>query len=167
MLPHPLHPAIVHFPIVLVAFLPLIAAVVLWKIHDGARRRLWGSVVLTAALLTVSAWVAKETGENEEETVERVVAERAIHDHEEAAERFLLGSWIVLGLAAVGLAPGLAGRGGRALALIGSFALVYFGWRVGDLGGKLAYQEGAATAYVTSAQPGAVRAAPDADRDEH
>jgi uncharacterized membrane protein len=148
MLPNPLHPAIVHFPIVLMVLLPIITAVVLWRLHDGARRRAWGLVVLTAALVTASGWVALRTGQNEEETVERVVAEQPIHDHEEAAERFWLVSWIVLGLAAVGSLPGTAGRGGRALALLGSLALVYFGWRVGDLGGKLAYQEGAASAYV-------------------
>jgi hypothetical protein len=111
-------------------------------------------VVGTALLVSVSGLVALKTGEAEEDTVEAVVAERAIHDHEEAAERFLMVSWIVLGIAVVGALPGVAGRGGRALTLVGSLALAYFGWRVGDLGGKLAYQKGAASAYTQTVRGG-------------
>jgi uncharacterized membrane protein len=150
MLPDPLHPAIVHFPIVLMFVLPVAAAAVLWRLRRGAPRPIWGIVVLTAALVTFSGWLALKTGENEEEKVESVVAEQAIHDHEEAAERFLVVSLIVVALAGLGAAPGVAGRAGRVLALAGSVALVYFGWRVGDLGGRLAYQQGAATAYVVA-----------------
>lgn len=149
MLPSPLHPAVVHFPIVLMAFLPLVTAVVLWRLHDGAPLRNWGLVVVLAALVAGSALVALKTGEREEDVVEDVVPEQAIHDHEEAAEAFHLGAWIVLGLTLVGLLPGLAGRSGRALAMLGSLALVGLGWRVGDLGGKLVFQHGAAAAYVT------------------
>ena len=149
MLPNPLHPAIVHFPIVLMAVLPIVTAIVLWRLHDGAPRRAWGVVVLMAVLITASAWVATRTGKNEEEVVEDVVAEGPIEEHEEAAERFLLVSWIVLGVAVVGALPGGVGRGGRALTLASVLALVYLGWRTGDLGGKLAYQHGAAAAYVT------------------
>jgi hypothetical protein len=170
MLPNPLHPAIVHFPIVFMLLLPVIAAVVLWRLHDGARRRAWALVVGTALLVSVSGLVALKTGGAEEDTVEAVVAERAIHDHEEAAERFLMVSWIVLGVAVVGALPGVAGRGGRALTLVGSLALVYFGVRVGDLGGKLAYQEGAASAYTSSATRTAASPADhgeDDDDDEH
>jgi uncharacterized membrane protein len=166
MLPSPLHPAIVHFPIVLMILLPFVIAVVLWRLHDGARRRAWGLVALTAVLVTGSAWVALRTGEAEEDVVENVVAESAIHEHEEAAEQFLLVSWVVLGLAAAGFLPGRGGRGGRALTLVGSLALVYFGWRVGDLGGKLVYREGAAAAYVTATGSTAPRPLVHAD-DEH
>jgi hypothetical protein len=167
MLPTPLHPAIVHFPIVFMLLLPVLVAVVLWRLHDGARRRAWGLVVGTALLVSVSGLVALKTGEAQEDTVEAVVAEAPIHEHEEAAERFLLVSWVVLGVAVVGALPGLAGRGGRALTLVGALALVYFGWRVSDLGGKLVYQEGAASAYVTSAAPTAASPADTDVDDEH
>jgi hypothetical protein len=167
MIPNPLHPAVVHFPIVLAVFLPLIAAVVLWRIHDGARVRSWAYVALTAALLVVSGLVAKKTGEDQEDRVEAVVPEAALHDHEEAAETFLLVGWVVLGTALVGFAPGMVGKGGRLIAVAGTLALLWFGWRVGDLGGKLVYQHGAAAAYTTAtAAPadasGVRRSGPDA-----
>lgn len=43
-----------------------------------------------ATALAVSSWVAVETGEQQEDRVERVVGERPLHSHEEAAELFLL-----------------------------------------------------------------------------
>jgi len=43
MLPNPLHPAVVHFPIVLALLLPIFAIGALWTIRRGARpRRAWG-----------------------------------------------------------------------------------------------------------------------------
>jgi uncharacterized membrane protein len=153
MLPNPLHPAVVHFPIVLMLFLPPIAAFVLWRLHDGARLRTWGWVVLTAAMVVGSGVVAKETGEDQEDRVEQVVPEAALHEHEEAADVFVLAAWIVLGLSLAGFAPGIAGRSARLLTLAGTLALAYFGVRVGDLGGKLVYQHGAASAYVTDTVP--------------
>jgi hypothetical protein len=151
MLLNPLHPAVVHFPIVLMTFLPLITMFVLWRLHDGARLRTWGWVVLTAVLVVGSGLVAEETGEDQEERVEQVVHESAVEAHHEAAEAFVLAAWIVLGLSLVGFAPGLAGRGARVLTLLGTLALGYFGVRVGDLGGRLVYEHGAASAYTTDA----------------
>lgn len=166
MIPYPLHPAVVHFPIVLAVFLPVIAAVILWKIHDGARQRSWGYVVLTAVLLVGSGLVAKETGEDQEDKVEQVVPEGAVHDHEEAAEAFLLAAWIVLGISLVGFAPGVAGKAGRLVAFAGTLAVLWFGWRVGDLGGKLVYQHGAASAYTADAAGGAQPPTPIEDDDD-
>jgi uncharacterized membrane protein len=166
MLPQPLHPAVVHFPIVLMVFLPLVTAVILWRLHDGAHPKTWRLVLVIALLLTASSWVATRTGENEEDTVERVVAEEPIHEHEEAAEAFMLASWFVLALAAAGALPGRLGRVGRVATLLASLVLAFLGWRVGDLGGKLAYQEGAAAAYanqVRSVQVGSH----DDDGDQH
>ena len=91
MLPDPLHPAVVHLPIALALLVPLAALVGLLVIARGLTPgRAWAPVLLLQALLVGSAWLALETGENEEERVERVVAERHIEAHEEAAERFLL-----------------------------------------------------------------------------
>jgi len=165
MIPYPLHPAVVHFPIVLTVFLPVIAAAVLWKIHDGGRVRAWGYVALTAALLVGSGMVSRKTGEDQEEKVEAVVPESALHDHEEAAEAFLLVAWIVLGVTLVGFAPGLAGKSARLAAFAGAVALVWFGWRVGDLGGKLVYQHGAGSAYTADAAGTSAPAVPHDDDD--
>ncbi len=175
MLPNPLHPAVVHFPIVLMLFLPFLTAVVVWRLHDGARRRTWGLVTLTAALLVASGVVAKETGEDQEERVERVLAsEQPLDAHHDAADVFLVGAWLLLGVSLVGFAGGVAGTSARLATLAGTLVVAWLGWRVGDLGGKLVYEHGAASAYVgaassmdTAAHPPAASEGRDDERDEH
>jgi len=104
MIPNPLHPAVVHFPIVLAVLLPVAAGVALVTIHRGARPlHAWLPVVALSLALTGSAWVAVQTGQNEEERVEAVVAESAIESHEEAAEVFLPMSGVLLLLVGAGL----------------------------------------------------------------
>ena len=62
MIPEPLHPAIVHFPIVLSIFMPLVALAALFYIRGGVDgRRAWRPVLLMSALLAVSAWTAVQT----------------------------------------------------------------------------------------------------------
>ncbi|MGD8279350.1 MAG: hypothetical protein PVH00_15035, partial [Gemmatimonadota bacterium] len=68
MLPQPLHPAIVHFPIVLAFLLPVAAVSALIAMRRGASgRRVWAPVGLLAALLFLSAWVAVKTGQDQED----------------------------------------------------------------------------------------------------
>jgi uncharacterized membrane protein len=152
MLPNPLHPAIVHFPVVLAFLLPLFSIGALWAIRRGARpRRAWSIPLAVAAALAASAWAAVETGEAQDERVERVVAEQPLSAHEEMAEIFLAGSTGLALVAAVGLVGGLAGRAARVAALVGSLGLVVGATFVGHSGGQLVYRYGAASAY-TSAQ---------------
>ena len=169
MIPHPLHPAVVHFPIVLMLFLPVLAAVVIWRLHDGAPRRLWGYVVLTAVLLVVSGVVAKETGEDQEDRVEQVLAsEQPLAAHEDAADMFMVGAWVLLGASLIGFAGGLTGKSARLITFLASAVVVWLGWRVGDRGGKLVYEYGAANAYVQSVPTtGGAPATPTEERDEH
>jgi uncharacterized membrane protein len=166
MIPDPLHPAVVHFPIVLVVFLPIVALASLWVIHRGARARaVWAVPVVVAALLAGSAWVALRTGEVEEDRVEHVVSEAALHAHEEAAERFLVLSGVLLLVAASGLAGGALGQAGRLLTTAGALVLMVVGIQVGHAGGELVYRHGAASAYVEGAA--ASRLPADADRRSH
>jgi uncharacterized membrane protein len=152
MLPEPLHPAVVHFPIVLVVLLPLAALGALLAIRRGARPLLaWTVPVAFAAALAGSAWLAVETGEGQEERVEEVVPESALEPHEEAAEQFLLISAGMLALAALGLVPGPTARAVRLVALLAAVALPVAGWRVGHSGGELVYRHGAASAYTSDA----------------
>ena len=167
----PLHPLVVHFPIVLSVLLPISVVVALWAIRRGTTARwAWALPVAVAAALTVSAWVASKTGEREEDRVERVVAERAIHGHEEAAERFLVLSGVLLLVAAVGLAPRALGEAARLVTAAGALGLLVAGVQVGHSGGELVYRHGAASAYTDGAgadsaeAPAAVVSAPvDAD----
>ena len=146
----PLHPLVVHFPIVLAVLLPVAVLVALLAIRKGtALRRAWAVPIAFAAALTLSAYVAVNTGEAQEDRVERVVPERAIHVHEEAAERFLYLSGILLVVAGVGFVRGTIGRAARLVTAVGALALVGAGAQVGHSGGSLVYRDGAASVYTT------------------
>lgn len=150
MLPDPLHPAVVHFPIVLAVLLPIFAVGALIAIHRGVPvMKVWALPLALAAVLAGFAWLAVETGENEEDRVEAVVAEAPLHDHEEAGERLLLFSVVVLLVAAGGLYHGTAGAAARYVATLGAFAALYAGVQAGQLGGELVYEHNAGSAYVS------------------
>ncbi len=167
MLPDPLHPAVVHFPVVLAFLLPIFAIGALWTIRRGARpRRAWGVPLALAAALLLSTWAAVQTGEAQEERVERVVADQPLDTHEEAAELFITATIVVFLVMAGGLLPGLAGKSARVLGALGAFALLGGAAWVGHSGGQLVYQHGAASAYAGTAARapgGVVRAGGDDD----
>lgn len=148
-IPNPLHPAIVHFPIALAALAPVFALAVLWSIRAGwTPPRAWIAVVLLQAVLVGSAVLAIETGEDQEEKVEKVVAERHIEAHADAADRFL---YVAIGAAlvsATGLLRGRRGGTGRALTIAVGLAVLAAGVAVGHAGGELVYKYGAARAYT-------------------
>lgn len=155
MLPDPLHPAVVHFPIVLAVLVPISVLVALWAIRRGAEpARTWTIPLILTVVMALSGWAALETGEDQEEAVEEVVAEEPLHEHEEAGERFLLFSGVLAAVAFTGLAGGMAGAAGRIVTLAGSAVVLAAGVQVGSLGGELVYQHGAAAAYVNADGPG-------------
>ena len=163
MLPDPLHPAIVHLPIALAILTPGFAILGIWLIAKGwLPPRGWSLVVLLQALLVGFGGLAIETGEDQEDRVERVVAEQHIEAHEEAAERFLILAGIGLLASAAGLLPGRNGSLGRMAATLASIAVLVAGVSVGRLGGELVYRHGAANAYIESAG-----AANPSDADRH
>lgn len=145
----PFHPLVVHFPIVFAFLLPISALVALWVIRKGTTpRRVWAVPFALAAALALSAFVATQSGEQEEDRVERVVAEAAIHQHEESGERFLTLSGVLLVVAAIGLARGTIGQAARLLTVAGAIGLVVAAAQVGHSGGLLVYRHGAASAYT-------------------
>lgn len=168
-MPDPLHPAVVHFPIVLALLLPLLAVAAVVAIRRGVPPRAWALVVVFGGLLTLSSWAAVETGEDQEDAVEAVVSGSVIHEHEEAAEALLVGSGILLLLLMAGVAPGRIGGTARALSIPGALAVVVLAFQVGHSGGELVYEHGAAAAYVSaSPAPGdGARAGHEEGRDEH
>lgn len=172
MIPDPLHPAVVHLPIALAVLAPWVALAALVSIRRGwLPARTWLTVVALHALLAGSAWLAVETGEQEEERVERVVAERPIETHEERAEVFLGLSLAALAAAALGMLRGRAGRLAQVGTLVAALAVLVSGAAVGHTGGELVYRHGAGQAYATGAA-GAAALAPRAalhrepDRDD-
>ena len=159
ILPEPLHPAVVHLPIALTLLLPPFALGALWAIRRGAKPlRAWGLAAALFAALTLSSWVAVESGEQTAERVERVVGQAPVESHEEAAEAFLAISAVVLGIALIGLRGGRVGQAARLLGTVGAVVLLGAGWKVGHSGGALVYRHGAASAYATA--PGSVADAP-------
>ncbi|HEV8496880.1 MAG TPA: DUF2231 domain-containing protein [Gemmatimonadaceae bacterium] len=151
MLPSPLHPAIIHFPLVLMLLLPIVIAGALWAIRRGANaRRAWTIPLLGAAALSASTWLAVETGQQQSERVERVVSEQPVETHEEAAELFFTLSGALLVVTAAGMMRGSLGRSARVLATAGAVGIATVGVRVGATGGELVYKHGAADAYTQS-----------------
>lgn len=149
MIPDPLHPAVIHFPIVLAVLAPFLAAAAALAIH---KKRLpirgWLGIVIFQVALVGSVWVAMESGEHEEDQVGHIVAERPIEEHEEAAERFQVLAVLVLPLAAAGLLAGGIGTFNRALTVVVSLVALAAAGSAGHSGGELVYRHGAATAYT-------------------
>ena len=147
-----LHPKIVHLPVALAVVVPLVAAAVVAAWRRGLMpRRTWLVVIGLQALLVGGGMVAMETGEIDEDQVKRVVAERHIESHEEAAERFVWGGAVILalmGFAAVRRHEEAAQRTATAAAA-GTLVVLLLGYQVGAAGGSLVYEHGAASAYTT------------------
>jgi hypothetical protein len=170
MLLDPLHPAIVHFPVVLAILVPVAAIVALVLVERGAVSVAvgWGAVVGLTLLLTGSSWLALETGEQQEERVEKAVGEGPLDAHAARGQQFLAFAGLTLCLSAFGLARGRLGRGARGVSAVAALAMIPLGFRVGHSGGELVYRHGAAAVY--SPAGGGETAAvgrPDADDDDH
>ncbi|ACY13894.1 DUF2231 domain-containing protein [Haliangium ochraceum] len=149
------HPKVVHLPIALGVLMPLLAGMILlawWRTWLPARS--WVLVIALQAILLASGLMAMQTGESEEDRVERVVPEVAIEEHEEAADVFVWASGGVLGvmLLALALSRSKAGMPIAALATLGTLAVLGLGYRTGQAGGELVYRHNAASVYAGATQ---------------
>ncbi|WP_221031151.1 DUF2231 domain-containing protein [Actomonas aquatica] len=143
IIPDPLHPALVHFPIVLL----LLGAPVAIAAAFTRRAHL---PFIAAALLSLGALgsiVAVQSGGEEEEIVEDALPNEAIlHEHEEWAERTnataIVAALVALGAVALTRKPTIARGLSITTAVIALAAAVGVGF-TGHYGGKLVYQQGA------------------------
>ncbi len=148
-----LHPVVVHFPIALAVLIPVVAIWVLFLSWRGEfSKRQWSVVCVLCLLMLGSSLVAINTGEEDEEVVERVVSEDLIEVHEEAAEQFAWGSGFLL---VISLLPFFLGNEKRARIasscfLVATCVVLRLGYNVGSAGGELVYKHGAASAFVAS-----------------
>lgn len=170
-MPSPLHPAIVHFPIVLI----LLGTVVALAAAFTSR---WHIRWLAAALLALGALgtlAAMRTGEEEGEAVEQSLSsETLLEAHEEWAERTqgaaFTGALILIGAAAATTRrPAIA----QALSIAGAVATFAASWCVyetGHRGGQLVYRHGAGVNLAPASATSGTKAAPvgvDRPRGEH
>lgn len=155
------HPKVVHIPMALGVLMPLIAGGLLlswWR--NWLPRRAWFLAVGLQAILLGSGVLALRSGEAEEDRVERVVSERLIEQHEEAAEVFVWasGGVLVAMLLAAALGARRAGLPTAAAATLGTLLVLGLGYRTGQAGGSLVYQHGAARAYADTPGTGGAEA---------
>lgn len=146
----PLHPAIVHLPIALTFILPLLVVVFAWAIKNGKMaKEMWLVIVGFQILVTVSGYIALETGETDEEKVGAIVGKEIIHRHEETAEIFTGMTVISLaaGIVVWFLNPGIQDKARFAVALI-TLLPVFFAFRTGSMGGDIVYRFGGGSAHA-------------------
>lgn len=162
------HPKVVHVPMALAVLMPLFAAglwLAWWREWLPARG--WVIAVSLQVVLLGSGALALRTGESEDDRVERVVAERYLEAHEEAAEAFVAASGGVLALmlAAAALGRRRAALPTAAAATVGTLVVLGLGYRTGQAGGSLVYEHGAAQAYAAPGAPPIGAARPDREDD--
>ncbi len=156
----PLHPVVVHFPIVLGALLPFVGFLAWWGIKKQiVPQKTWLVVPALALVFTISSVVAVELGEKDEDKVEKFIAEDVIEEHEEAGEAI---PWVAGTLLALSLGALLRKNSHQlrlAVAVISLVAMIPLA-NAGHTGGKLVYQYGAANAHLSPQQLASVKAGP-------
>jgi len=149
-LPSPLHPVVVHFPIVLL-LLGSVGAVA------AAFTRRWQLPLVTAILLglgAVGSVVAAQTGEREGEIVnENPAIEAVLEQHAEWAERTQTASIVVALIAVAALVTTrwpVAARGLGIAAGVGALLVAWCVIQTGHYGGQLVYRHGAGVNLVSA-----------------
>ncbi len=153
----PLHPIVVHFPIVLGALLPFLAILLWWAIKKWQwTPKVWALVSAVALVYCLFAVTAVQLGEEDEEKVEKVVSEKVIEEHEEAGE---LIPWIAGTLFLVSLGGFTVRYSKQAkvativLSLIAVVPLIH----AGHTGGELVYEHGASVAHLSPKHKAAIQ----------
>ncbi len=172
-LPEPLHPAVVHFPIVLI----LLGAAVACAAVVVNRWHLSKIAAVVLVLGSLAALVAVATGKADQEMVGSLssAAEELLDAHEEWGELTQVGAGItaVLALVAAGLGvvvartgqrepsdvrtgaewlPRLA-TGARVVTAAGTLVTCFFIYETGHRGGKMVYQHGVGVMAQPSENP--------------
>ena len=151
-IPNPLHPAVVHFPIVLIVlgtFVSLLA--VFWR-----KGYLPAFAAALLALGALGAWAATETGESDGGLVENTAApvETLLDAHEDWAKRTLTASAIAAVIAIGAAVLFRFPRAARGVALAAALAAGVASWTVyetGHRGGDLVYRHATGVKSVNSA----------------
>jgi hypothetical protein len=145
----PLHPLIVHIPLVLAGLVPIVAGFLAWQTWRGrGSRRQWLVALALQAVVVIGALVAVDTGGDEAGTVHTVVPREAIHAHAQAAHWFEDAAIATLVL--IGVATALRDRKAAVAGIVATVVaagMVAIGVQTGHLGGKIVFQYDAPAAY--------------------
>ena len=149
----PAHPITTHLPIALALVIPVIMLVMLVSIKKGWwPARVWFIAVVLQAMALGGVYIAQDTGGDDAGVVIEKLGEEPIKEfiHEHAVWSDRLYWTLAGGLAVSFLAfcfPGVcAFRLISLVVAVGAFVPTYY---TGHLGGELAYNHGAAAAFVT------------------
>ena len=153
----PLHPIVVHFPIVLGALLPFLSILLWWAINKWEwTPKVWTLVSAVALVYTLSATGAVLLGEEDEEKVEKVISEEVIEEHEEAGELipWLAGTLLLVSLG--GFTVKYSKQAKKAMIVLGLVGIVPL-VNAGHTGGQLVYEHGAAMAHLSPEHKAAIQ----------
>lgn len=142
-IPDPLHPALVHFPIVLILAGTAVAGVAVFLRRWHLPWLAAGLLLTGAAGATAAAW----SGEEEEESTGKLSARagQILEEHEEWGERTrnlaIVAGLLAAGAVVAGRSPKVA-RGLGLAAAVAGLAASYAVAEAGHYGGLLVYQHG-------------------------
>jgi uncharacterized membrane protein len=172
----PFHPMIVHFPLAMTFIMPVLILVFASMIKSNKMTpKSWLIIIGLQLAVVITGYIALDSGETEEQAVEKVVNKKLIHEHEESAEIFV-GSTVlalVLSIAVFFIRKEISFPIKLAIAFI-SLVSCFLAYKTGKQGGELVFKYGAASAYgmVESSQgilptPGLNTSESHAPRDEN
>jgi uncharacterized membrane protein len=158
----PIHPSVVHFPIVLTMILPVLVLAFAFMIRTNKMSPHGWLIIIGLQLTTVmTGYIALETGETDEKIAEKVVSKKLIHAHEESAKIFvgIAVLALVTSIAVFFIRKDLQFKVYLVIMLINLIAGVQV-WRVGLSGGELVYLHGAGSAHEIQEAPEGQAATP-------
>jgi hypothetical protein len=141
----PLHPAIVHIPLVLCGLVPIVAGFLAWQAWRGrGSRRAWLVAIALQLVIVITAYVAADAGSDDAHVISGAVPRDAIHEHAQAAGWFEWANDATLALLVAAAAlrdkrSAIAGFAATAAAAV----TVAMAFRVGHLGGKIVFEHDA------------------------
>jgi hypothetical protein len=144
----PLHPAIVHIPLVLCGLTPIVAAFLAWRTWRGhGDRRAWLVAIALQLVIVIGAYVAANAGSSDAHAIGGAVPRDAIHEHAQAAGWFEWAADATLALlvAAAALRDKRSAIAGFAAAAVATVT-VAIAFRVGHLGGEIVFEHDAPAA---------------------
>ncbi len=152
LIPDPLHPAVVHFPIVLI-LLGTVAAIVAAFWRGGHLPRF---AALLLALGALGTWAAVESGESSGSLLESSSPqlEALVDAHQSWASRTLTATIVAAVAAVASVLVGRWPRYARAVAVVAAIAsaiAAYAVYETGHRGGALVYRHGAGVEVAANA----------------